>query len=76
MGSAHHHEQTHLQTFGDRAFSVAALTLWKSILAEIRNAVSLECELSIFCSCICLSYLLRVKRPWVPGKAQYKLSYY
>ncbi|KAL3048824.1 hypothetical protein OYC64_008328 [Pagothenia borchgrevinki] len=31
-----------LRTFGDRAFSVAAPTLWNSLPAEIRNAPSLN----------------------------------
>ncbi|KAK5918591.1 hypothetical protein CgunFtcFv8_003341 [Champsocephalus gunnari] len=33
---------SHLRTFGDRAFSVAAPTLWNSLPAEIRNAPSLN----------------------------------
>ncbi|KAJ8375275.1 hypothetical protein SKAU_G00058550 [Synaphobranchus kaupii] len=33
---------TSLRTFGDRAFSAAAPTLWNSLPAEIRNAASLD----------------------------------
>ncbi|KAL3063680.1 hypothetical protein OYC64_000086 [Pagothenia borchgrevinki] len=34
--------RTNLQTFGDRAFSVAAPTLWNALPAEIRNIPTLD----------------------------------
>ncbi|KAK5916409.1 hypothetical protein CgunFtcFv8_011396 [Champsocephalus gunnari] len=34
--------RTKLRTFGDRAFSVAAPTLWNALPAEIRNIPTLD----------------------------------
>ncbi|KAK5893970.1 hypothetical protein CesoFtcFv8_010712 [Champsocephalus esox] len=39
---AHHPPRTKLRTFGDRAFSVAAPTLWNALPAEIRNIPTLD----------------------------------
>ena len=39
--------RTKLKSFGDRAFSVAAPTLWNSLPAEIRNSPTLDCFKSL-----------------------------
>ncbi|KAL3046902.1 hypothetical protein OYC64_021177 [Pagothenia borchgrevinki] len=36
------HPRSRLRTVGDRAFSVAAPTIWNALPAEIRNAASLD----------------------------------